>query len=171
MLMQSSSFTISGYRITREINSRISAITILQEVIGGGEEQMEAMSKERKAATQAAMLPGSCHCFSTPCIKHDRGGPRGGLILTPLYNLSFLFIASSTNDCLCYYKYCMFATTCFISTYIYKTVVCIRHHIYHHCMAVRCLFNNICRHTVICAIQVVYRSLLLSDKCFTLPFP
>lgn len=127
MLKQSGSFTISGYRITRKINSRISAIIILQEVIGGGEEQMEAMSKESKAATQAAVLPGSCHRFSTPCIKHDRGGPRGGLILTPLYNLSFLFIASSTNGCLCYYKHCMLATTCFISTYIYKTVVCSRH--------------------------------------------
>lgn len=68
------SLTISRPRITHNINSSIGAIILLQEVRDGGEEQMEPRSKK----SEAAILPASCHHFSTPRIKHDRGGPRGG---------------------------------------------------------------------------------------------
>lgn len=78
MVMRRGLLTISRPRITRKINSRIGAIILLQEVRDGGEEQMEPRSEKSKAAAKAAMLPASCHHFSTPHIKHDRGGPRGG---------------------------------------------------------------------------------------------
>lgn len=78
MLMHRGSLTISRLRITHKINSRIGAIVLLLEVRDGGEEQMEPRSKKSEAVAEAAMLPSSCHHFSTPRIKHDRGGPRGG---------------------------------------------------------------------------------------------
>lgn len=78
MVIRRGSLAISRPRITRKINSHIGAIILLQEVGDGGEEQMEPRSKKSEAAAEAAMLPASCHQFSTPRIKHDRGGPRGG---------------------------------------------------------------------------------------------
>lgn len=87
--MQSGLLAIWRNPITHKIHSihTICAIIILQEVRGGGGEQMEAMSKMHGAAAEAAMLPESCHCFSIHCIKHDRGGPRGGPHLILLHNL------------------------------------------------------------------------------------
>lgn len=114
MQMQSSSITIWRNPITHKIHSFICAIIILQEVRGGGEEQMEAMNKMRGAET--AMLPGSCHQFSIHCIKHDRGGPRGGPNLTPLHNLSFLSITLSTDDW-------FLRQTLLIHLHVYKYVI------------------------------------------------
>lgn len=124
----SQSFTIWKSWITCKINSRIYAIMALREVRGGGGEQMEAMSKKSEAEAEAAMLPGSCHRFSTHCIKHDRSGPRGGPMLTPLHSRSFLLIASRTDDCMYwyYYKHCMLLTACFIYIQVYNTLVCIQ---------------------------------------------
>lgn len=129
---------------------------------------MESMSKTSGTTAEAAMLPESCHHFSTHCIKHDRDGPRGGPNLTPLHNLSFLFITLSTDDCFCYYNRCVLVATWFICIYVYNTVVWLRDMIINqYLVAMQCVLyifvklgknkihTHFCHYAIICTLQVV----------------
>lgn len=50
------------------------------------------MKAEQQLKQTRDILPESCRHFSTHRIRQDKGNPTGGLMRTPILNLSFLFI-------------------------------------------------------------------------------
>lgn len=50
------------------------------------------MKTEQQLKQTRDILPESCRHFSTHWIRQDKGNPTGGLMLTPILNLSFLSI-------------------------------------------------------------------------------